>query len=46
MTATSFLKRPSMWLQLFDEYDVQVSSAPNFAYDLCARRLTDEQIVG
>ncbi|MCX4532028.1 fatty acyl-AMP ligase [Streptomyces sp. NBC_00841] len=46
MTATSFLKRPSMWLQLIDRYDVQISCAPNFAYDLCVRRLTDEQIAG
>lgn len=44
MTATSFLKRPHMWLDLIDRYDIQVSCAPNFAYDLCARRLTDEQI--
>ncbi|MEZ0090164.1 fatty acyl-AMP ligase [Streptacidiphilus sp. EB129] len=44
MTATSFLKRPYLWLELIDRYDVQVSCAPNFAYDLCVRRLTDEQV--
>ncbi len=44
LTPTDFLKRPQLWLQLIDAHDAAISSAPNFAYDLCARRLTDTQI--
>ncbi|TDD40129.1 fatty acyl-AMP ligase [Actinomadura sp. KC06] len=43
MPATDFLKRPRTWLQLMDETGAQVSCAPDFAYDLCARRVTAEQ---
>lgn len=41
-----FLKRPQLWLQLIDRYRIQVSGAPNFAYELCARKVTDEQLAG
>ena len=43
MPATDFLKRPRGWLELIDRYDVTVSCAPNFAYELCARRIDPEQ---
>ncbi|MBU2665904.1 fatty acyl-AMP ligase [Actinoplanes bogorensis] len=46
MSATAFLKRPYTWLRLIDRHDVRISPAPNFAYDLCTRRVTDEQIAG
>ncbi|MEU9327389.1 AMP-binding protein [Streptomyces canus] len=46
MSPTEFLKRPVSWLRLIDEYGAEVSCAPNFAYDLCARRLTEEQTAG
>lgn len=46
MTPTSFLRRPHQWLELVDRHRVEVSAAPNFAYDLCTRRITDEQIAG
>ncbi|GAA2698663.1 fatty acyl-AMP ligase [Actinoplanes palleronii] len=46
MSATTFLKRPATWLRLIDRHDIQISPAPNFAYDLCTRRITDEQIAG
>jgi acyl-CoA synthetase (AMP-forming)/AMP-acid ligase II len=44
MPATDFLKRPGSWLDLIDRYDVNVSCAPNFAYELCARRVGPEQV--
>lgn len=44
MSPTDFLKRPVSWLRLIDRHGAEVSCAPDFAYDLCARRLTDEQI--
>jgi acyl-CoA synthetase (AMP-forming)/AMP-acid ligase II len=39
-----FLKRPYLWLEAIDRHRAQVACAPNFAYDLCAQHLTDEQI--
>ncbi|AZQ72646.1 fatty acyl-AMP ligase [Streptomyces luteoverticillatus] len=46
MSPVDFLKRPHLWLRLIDRHDVLVTSAPNFAYDLCARKVTDEQLAG
>ncbi|MFP3989081.1 AMP-binding protein [Streptomyces sp. E11-3] len=43
MSATDFLKRPVSWLRLIDRYGAEVSCAPNFAYELCARRLGEDQ---
>ncbi|TQJ23658.1 acyl-CoA synthetase (AMP-forming)/AMP-acid ligase II [Micromonospora sp. A202] len=45
MPATDFLKRPVSWLRLIDRCGAEISCAPNFAYELCAR-LGDEQIAG
>lgn len=41
-----FLKRPYLWLRAIDRYGAEVACAPNFAYDLCARLLSDEQVAG
>lgn len=46
MSPMAFLKRPHHWLALIDRYDIGFSAAPNFAYDLCLRRVTDAQISG
>ncbi|MFE4976932.1 AMP-binding protein [Kitasatospora sp. NPDC056651] len=46
MAATTFLKRPVSWLRLIERYRADVAPAPNFAWDLCTRKLTDEQIAG
>ncbi|MFJ9178083.1 AMP-binding protein [Streptomyces sp. NPDC102360] len=46
MSPTDFLKRPVSWLRLIERHGAQISCAPNFAYELCARRLTDEQLAG
>lgn len=43
LSPTDFLKRPYRWLELIDRYDARVSTAPNFGYELCARRISDEQ---
>jgi acyl-CoA synthetase (AMP-forming)/AMP-acid ligase II len=32
-----FIQRPERWLQLLSRYRVEVTAAPNFALDLCAR---------
>ncbi|MEV7116672.1 fatty acyl-AMP ligase [Streptomyces anulatus] len=46
MSPMAFLKRPHHWLALIDKYDIGCSAAPDFAYDLCLRRVTDAQIAG
>lgn len=44
MMPTAFLKRPHLWLRMIDRLGITVSSAPNFAYELCARRVRDDQL--
>ncbi|WP_081748701.1 fatty acyl-AMP ligase [Nocardiopsis sp. CNT312] len=46
MPASAFLRRPHSWLHLIDQRDLDFSSSPNFGYDLCVRRITDEQAEG
>lgn len=44
MPPIDFLKRPHLWPALIDRHRAEVGSAPNFAYDLCARSVSDEQV--
>lgn len=44
MPPTAFLKRPSRWLEALSRYRGAVSGAPNFAFELCAGRVTDEEL--
>lgn len=44
MAPTSFLKHPVRWLRAIGEYRATFTAAPNFAYDLIVRRVTDEQL--
>jgi len=39
-----FLKRPTMWLEALSRHRGTISFAPNFAYDLCLRRVKRSQI--
>jgi acyl-CoA synthetase (AMP-forming)/AMP-acid ligase II/acyl carrier protein len=43
MSPVSFLQKPARWLQAISRYRATTSGAPNFAYDLCARKSTPEQ---
>ena len=43
MSPMSFLRDPFRWLALIDRYDIEISPAPNFAYDLCVRRIKPER---
>jgi amino acid adenylation domain-containing protein/non-ribosomal peptide synthase protein (TIGR01720 family) len=43
MSPGSFLQRPSFWLEAITHYRVTHTGGPNFAYDLCVRRVTQEQ---
>lgn len=38
----AFLRRPALWLEAIDVYRASVSFGPNFAYDLCVRKITGE----
>jgi 1-acyl-sn-glycerol-3-phosphate acyltransferase len=46
MSPLSFLRRPVRWLQTIDRYGGTLSAAPNFAYELCLKRITDAELVG
>jgi acyl-CoA synthetase (AMP-forming)/AMP-acid ligase II len=43
MPAVSFLMHPIRWLQAVSRYQATISGGPNFAYELCTRRITPEQ---
>lgn len=40
---TEFLRKPITWLAAISKYRITISGGPNFAYDLCVRKITDEQ---
>ena len=42
----SFLSRPERWLWTIHERRATLSAAPNFAYELCVRRIEDKAIEG
>jgi len=43
MSPLDFLQRPFRWLSAISRYKATASGGPNFAYDLCARKVTPEQ---
>ncbi len=46
MSPLSFIARPVRWLRALHAQRGTLSAAPNFAYDLCATRLRDEELEG
>ncbi|MEO3891253.1 fatty acyl-AMP ligase [Nonomuraea sp. B5E05] len=46
MSPLAFVKRPYAWLRLLDRHRVNLTAAPNFAFDLCARVVTETQAAG
>jgi acyl-CoA synthetase (AMP-forming)/AMP-acid ligase II/acyl carrier protein len=44
MAPMEFLRTPVRWLAAISEARATTSGAPNFAFELCTRKLTDEQI--
>ncbi|MBK8266369.1 MAG: aminotransferase class III-fold pyridoxal phosphate-dependent enzyme [Nannocystis sp.] len=44
--ATTFVGRPDHWLRLISETAATHSGGPNFAYELCLRKVSDEQRAG
>ena len=43
VSPTHFLQKPVRWLQLLSQCGATISGGPNFAYDLCVEKVTDEQ---
>jgi 1-acyl-sn-glycerol-3-phosphate acyltransferase len=46
MSPLTFLARPQRWLWAIDKFGGTLSAAPNFAYDLCVRRVRDVDVDG
>ena len=45
-SSLDFIKKPSLWLELITRYKGTASSAPNFAYEICASRLDARHLEG
>src|SRR5690606_38664617 len=43
MAPNAFLQKPGLWLQALSRYRGTHSAAPSFAYDLCVRRISQEE---
>jgi 8-amino-7-oxononanoate synthase len=43
MAPATFLRNPFLWLEAISKTGAKVSGGPNFAYDLCVRKITAEQ---
>jgi acyl-CoA synthetase (AMP-forming)/AMP-acid ligase II/acyl carrier protein len=43
MSPMSFLQKPFRWLKAISHYRASTSGGPNFAYNLCVQKITDEQ---
>ena len=46
LSPLAFLSRPERWLWAIHEHRGTVSAAPNFAYELCARKIDDRALEG
>ncbi|HEU4834736.1 MAG TPA: fatty acyl-AMP ligase, partial [Pyrinomonadaceae bacterium] len=43
MPPNAFLQKPVRWLSAITRYEARTSGGPNFAYDLCVRKISAEQ---
>jgi acyl-CoA synthetase (AMP-forming)/AMP-acid ligase II len=46
MSPMSFLTKPIRWLRAITKYRATISGGPNFAYELCNEKITDEECEG
>ncbi len=46
MSPLAFVARPRRWLHALHRHRGTLSAAPNFAYELCAARLTEDELEG
>jgi acyl-CoA synthetase (AMP-forming)/AMP-acid ligase II len=43
LSPMDFIQQPFLWLKAVSDYQATSSGGPNFAYDLCVNRISDEQ---
>jgi 1-acyl-sn-glycerol-3-phosphate acyltransferase len=46
MSPLAFLTRPERWLQAISKHKATITAAPNFAYELCVRKISDKAMEG
>lgn len=46
MSPLTFLTRPLRWLQVIHQYRGTLSASPNFGYELCLKRITEDDLEG
>ncbi len=46
MSPLAFLTRPERWLQAMSKHRGTITAAPNFAYELCVRKISDKAMEG
>ncbi len=46
LSPLAFLSRPARWLRAFHRYRGTIGAAPNFAYELAAAKISEEEIQG
>jgi 1-acyl-sn-glycerol-3-phosphate acyltransferase len=46
MSPLTFLAQPARWLRAIHRHRGTLSGAPNFAYELCVKRIGDEELAG
>ncbi|GIW97789.1 MAG: hypothetical protein KatS3mg111_1122 [Pirellulaceae bacterium] len=46
MSPMAFLQKPIRWLRTISRFGASISGAPNFAYQLCVDKVTDEELSG
>ncbi|RXG13115.1 AMP-binding protein [Leeuwenhoekiella aestuarii] len=44
MSPLAFIQRPLRWMQLINDYNITISGAPPFAYDLCLKQASASNI--
>ncbi len=44
MDPLDFLQKPIRWLQAISEHKAEVSGGPNFAYELCIKKIKEQEI--
>jgi amino acid adenylation domain-containing protein len=44
MSPVAFMQKPWRWLQAISHYRATTSGGPNFAFDLCVRKITPQQL--
>ena len=44
MSPSSFIKKPFNWLKLISDVSATFTGSPNFGYQLCVNRITEEQL--